>query len=108
TGAPPRFFFGAGVLFAFVAGIVAASHCARRHRWAFTRGSWWNRAQIRQQLRTGGKSFAMQIGGVLAGTAPVFAISGGAGPQFVPYLSIPLTLLNAPLGVLNSFSASLQ
>ena len=107
-GAPLGFVFGAGVLCAFVAGIVAASHCARRHRWAFTRGSWWNRAQIRQQLRTGGNSFAMQIGGVLAGTAPVFAISAGAGPQFVPYLSIPLTLLNAPLGVLNSFSASLQ
>ena len=107
-GAPLGFVFGAGVLCTFVVGIVAASHCARNHPWAFARGSWWNRAQIRQQLRSGGKSFAMQIGGVLAGTAPVFAISAGAGRQFVPYLSIPLTLLNAPLGVLNSFSARLQ
>jgi len=100
--------FGANVLCNFLAGIAAAAHCCRRHPWAFHRGARWDWPVIRQQLRTGAKSFGMQIGGVLIGTAPVLAVSSGAGPQFVPYLSIPLTLLNTPLGIVNSFNASLQ
>jgi len=50
----------------------------------------------------------MQMGIVLSGSAPVFAISFAAGPQFVPLYSIPMSLLSAPMGILTSFSASLQ
>jgi len=99
---------GANAAGALLAGALAVRACWQRFPWAFQSGAWWQPAQIRQQLRTGGKSFAMQIGNVLFGTAPVLAISSGAGPQFVPYFSIPMTLLNAPLSVLTSFNASLQ
>jgi O-antigen/teichoic acid export membrane protein len=108
TGASLGWVFGANVAGALTAGLLAALHCCRRHRWAFQTGSFWERTQIRQQLRTGAKSLAMQVGNVLWGTAPVLAISSMAGPQFVPYFSIPMTLLNAPLSVMWSFSASLQ
>lgn len=108
TGAPLGWVFSGNVACAFVIGLVASIHCNRRHPWAFQRGPFWDRAQVLQQLRTGAKSLVMQIGAVLSGSAPVFAISFAAGPQFVPYYSIPLTLLHAPCGVLSSFSTSLQ
>jgi len=108
TGASLGLVFGSNVLCALGAGLVAAFACANRYPWAFERGSFWDTSLVKQQLRTGAKSFAVQVGGVIRNTAPVLAISSVAGPQFVPYLSIPLTLLNAPLGGVNSFSASLQ
>jgi O-antigen/teichoic acid export membrane protein len=108
THAPLGWVFAGNVAGTILTGLAAAIHCHYRHRWAFASGSLWEPAQIHQQLRTGAKSFAMQAGNVLWGTAPVLAISSCAGAQFVPYYSIPLTLLNAPLGVLSTFSASLQ
>lgn len=108
TRAPLGWVFAGNVAGVLVAGLCASAHSRRRHSWAFGSGSWWDPSQIRQQLRTGAKSFVMQAGNVLYGTAPVLTISAAAGPQFVPYYSIPLSLLNAPLGILNSFGASLQ
>ncbi len=108
TNAPLGWVFAGNVAGAALAGMAAAVDCRVRHAWAFTPGSFWEMAQIRQQLRTGVKSLAMQIGNVLWGTAPVLAISSGAGAQFVPLFSIPMTLLNTPLGILSSFSACLQ
>lgn len=89
-------------------GVLAAIHCRARHPWAFVRGAFWERARVRRQFRTGTSSLLMQSGTVFMGSAPVMAASLGAGPQTVPYLAIPLTLLNAPLGILSNFSASLQ
>ncbi len=91
-----------------LAGIFAMIHCLRGHRWAFRRGPLWEPAQLLEQVRTGARSLLMQAGTVLWGTAPVMAISLGAGAQFVPLYSIPMTLLNAPLGLLSTFSATLQ
>ncbi len=108
TGASLGVVYGANVGAALIAGIVMALHCHKRHPWAFARGHWCERSRIRQQMRTGAKSLVMQVGIVLWGTAPVLAISFAAGPQFVPFFSIPYTLLNAPLGFLASFSANLQ
>lgn len=106
--APLGLVFGANVLCSLIIGFVAAVHCARRHPWAFQHGSFWDARQVHRLLRTGGKSFAQQAGGILVGTAPLMAISTFAGTAHVPHLSIPLTLLNAPLSLMNSFGASLQ
>jgi len=108
TGAPLGWVFGGNAACAFLVGLIVSVHCRRRHPWAFQRGRFWDPVQVRQQLRTGAKSLVMQIGAVLSGSAPIFAISFAAGPQFVPYYSIPLTLLHAPCGVISSFSTSLQ
>jgi O-antigen/teichoic acid export membrane protein len=91
-----------------VVGIAAAFQCRRRHPWAFQPGAFWESCQVRRQFRTGVSSLLMQSGTVFLASAPVLATSLGAGPQVVPYLAIPLTLLNAPLGILSNFSASLQ
>jgi len=108
SGAPLGWVYAGNIAGALLAGLFAAIHCRTRHPWAFAPGPLWESAQIRQQLRTGVKSLTMQVGNVLWGTAPVFAISFVAGAQFVPYYTIPMTLLNAPLGILSSFSANLQ
>ena len=108
SGASLGYVFGANVAGTFVVGLIAATHCLRKYSWMFARGPFWDSQQIKLQLRTGAKSFAMQIGSVLSGTAPVLAISSAAGPQYVPYLTIPLTLLNLPITMLSSFNANLQ
>lgn len=108
AGAQLGIVFGANVLAAFLLGCLAAFHCYRRHRWAFAFGSFWDAATMRRQLRTGAKTFGIQVGNVLWGTAPILAISSAAGSQFVPLYSIPMSLLNAPLGVFNSLNSSLQ
>ncbi len=107
-GEPLGMVFGANVLCGLVCGLAAAMHCVRRHGWAFRWGPIWEHDQIRLQLRSGGKSFGMQIGGVLISTAPVFAISSQASVAAVPCLTIPLTLLNFPLSLMTSFNMTLQ
>lgn len=100
--------FGANVACLMVVGGLAAFHCMRRHPLAFLSGPFWDRPQMIRQLRTGIKSFAMQVGNVLTGTAPVLTVSSLAGAASVPCFSVPLTLINTPLNVVNSFNASLQ
>lgn len=106
--APLGLVFGANVACTFIVSILAAMHCMRRHPWAFQCGCFWDREQVRLQLRTGAKSFMLQVGNVFSGTAPVLAVSTFAGASYVPLLSVPLTLLTMPLSVLYSFNASLQ
>lgn len=108
TGAPLGWVYGGNVAGVVIVGVLAALHCRKRHPWAFRRGRFWDPVQVRRQFRTGVSSLLMQSGTVFLATAPVLATSLGAGARIVPYLSIPLTLLNAPLGILSSFSASLQ
>jgi O-antigen/teichoic acid export membrane protein len=108
TGSPLGLVYSGNIAAAILMGLLAANHCRIRHRSAFQRGPLWEINQVRQQLRTGAKSFVMQIGIVLSGTAPVLAISIGAGAQFVPLYSIPYTLITAPLSILATFSATLQ
>jgi O-antigen/teichoic acid export membrane protein len=108
SGASLGWVFAGNVAGSLTAGLLAGFHCRCRHGWAFQPGSRWEWPQVRQQLRTGAKSLTMQMGNVLWGTAPILAISTVAGAQFVPLYSIPMTLLNAPLGFALSFSASLQ
>jgi O-antigen/teichoic acid export membrane protein len=108
SGASLGWVYSGTIAGTLLAGICAMIHCLRGHRWAFRRGSLWEPAQILEQVRTGARSLLMQAGTVLWGTAPVMAISLGAGAQFVPLYSIPMTLLNAPLGLLSTFSATLQ
>lgn len=108
TGASLGWVYTGGLVGAALAGTGAAIHAARRHPWAFVKGPFFDREAVGVQLRTGMKSLVMQSGMVLWGTSAVFAISLGAGPQFVPAFSVPMTILNAPLGVIHAFSASLQ
>jgi O-antigen/teichoic acid export membrane protein len=108
SGAPLGWIQGGTLAGSLLAGILAAIHCLRGHRWAFRRGPLWEPARLVEQVRTGARSLLVQAGNVLWGTAPVMAISLGAGARFVPFVSIPTTLLNAPLGILTTFSATLQ
>lgn len=93
---------------ALLAGFACGLHAWRRHRWAFAHGPFWDRQQIRTQYRTGAKSFALQIGRVLTGSAPVLSITSQTNARFVPGFTVPLTLLNIPLSVVMSFNATLQ
>lgn len=99
---------GAGVFGPLVCGVACALHVRHRHPWALSWGSFWDREQVRLQCRTGAKSFGLQIGRTLVGSAPVMAISAQAGAGFVPGFTVALTLLNMPLNVTNSFNATLQ
>lgn len=108
SGASLGWVYSGTIAGTLLAGIFTVLHCLRGYRWAFRRGPFCEPAQLFEQLRTGARSLLMQAGNVLWGTAPVMAISLGAGAQFVPLYSIPMTLLNAPLGVVSTFSATLQ
>ena len=108
VGAALGWVLAANVLAATVLGALATLHCCHRHPWAFRRGPFWVSADVRRHLRTGGKTFGMQVGNVMWVTAPVVSISTFAGAHLVPFFSVPMSLLNAPLGALNSLNASMQ
>lgn len=108
TGAPLGLVYCGNLAALIIVSIPASIHCRTRHPSAFQRGPFWDYGHVRQQVRTGAKSFVMQVGMVLSGTAPLLAISVGAGAQFVPLFSIPYTLITAPLSILATFSATLQ
>lgn len=99
---------GGGVVGALVCGVACTVHAWKKHPWAFVQGSFWDREQIRLQLRTGAKSFGLQIGRTLVGSAPVIAISSQAGAGSVPVFTVALTLLNTPLNIVTYFNAMLQ
>ncbi len=108
TSAPLGWVYCGNLAALVVTGIPASIHCRKRHPSAFQRGPFWDYGQVRQQLRTGAKTFVMQVGMVLSGTAPILAVSIGAGAQLVPLFSIPHTLITAPLSLLATFSTNLQ
>ncbi len=91
-----------------LSGGAAALHAWRLHRWAFQQGSWVDRSQYRVQLGVGGKSFMLQIGRTLSGTAPTLGISSIVGPASVPLYTIPTTLLSLFFTPINSWNASMQ
>jgi O-antigen/teichoic acid export membrane protein len=89
-------------------GIAAAIHAWRLHPWAFTAGSWTDRAQYLVQLRIGAKSFVLQIGRTLGGTAPTLVISSILGPAMTPFYSVPMSLLSMFFTPINSWNANMQ
>jgi O-antigen/teichoic acid export membrane protein len=89
-------------------GAAATLHAWRRHPWAFTSGSWIDRAQYRAQLRIGAKNFMLQIGRTLGGTAPTLGISSILGPAMVPFYTVPNTLLSMFFTPINSWNANMQ
>ena len=91
-----------------VSGAAAALHVRRRHPWAFTGGSWTDRAQYRAQLRIGAKNFLLQLGRTLSGTAPTLVISSILGPAVVPFYTVPTTLLTMAFTPINSWNANMQ
>jgi O-antigen/teichoic acid export membrane protein len=93
---------------AIAGGVAALVHAYIRHRWAFERGSFVDLAQYKTQIRVGAKSFLLQIGRTLAGTAPTFGISSVFGPAAVPLYTVPTTLLGTFFGPINTWNASMQ
>jgi len=91
-----------------VVGLVALAHAWRRHPWAFQRGPWRDRSQYDAQLRVGAKNLLLQIGRTLAGTAPTLIISSVLGPAWVPFYTVPLSLLSLFFAPITSWSASMQ
>lgn len=89
-------------------GAAAAVHACCRHPWAFSRGSWTDRAQYRAQLRIGAKNFLLQIGRTLGGTAPTLGISSILGPAAVPLYTVPTTLLTMFFAPINAWNANMQ
>src|SRR5208283_4579876 len=55
-----------------------------------------------------GKNLFMQIGQTLGGTAPTFGISSILGPAFVPFYTVPMTLLGLFFTPVNSWSSNMQ
>lgn len=108
SGASLGVVLAANVTAAGIFGVAAALHCVRRNHSAFQNGVWWNSIQLKKQIRTGLKSFAMQLGNVLTGSAPVIAISRISGTALVPAFTVPLTLLNTPLSLVQSLNANMQ
>jgi O-antigen/teichoic acid export membrane protein len=100
--------FAGNVAGSCLAGFLAAIHTRRRHPWAFVNNKSIDYLQLRNQLRLGARSFSMQIGNVLWGTAPVLVISFVAGAKYVPLYSVPMTLISTPSNIISSFSANLQ
>jgi O-antigen/teichoic acid export membrane protein len=98
----------ANVVVACVFHVLAAAAAWYLYPWAFARGRMWERNQIRLQLRTGLKNFGLQIGDVIASTAPILAISSQLGTAAVPQFTVPLTMLKIPLGLFFSINAALQ
>ena len=91
-----------------IVGLVALVHAWRRHPWAFRAGDWTDRGQYEAQLRVGGKNLLLQVGRTLGGTAPTLAISSVLGPAWVPFYTIPLSLLSLFFAPIASWSASMQ
>jgi O-antigen/teichoic acid export membrane protein len=89
-------------------GCIAAVHAWRVYPWAFAPGSFTDRAQFRVQLRIGAKSFLLQIGRTLGGTAPTLGISSVFGPASVPLYTVPVTLLTLFFAPINSWNANMQ
>lgn len=108
SGASLGWIYSGNIAGTLIAGLLTVIHCLRDYRWAFRSGPLWETVQIMSQVRTGARSLLMQVGNVLWGSAPVLAISLGAGAQFVPLFTVPMTLLNAPMGIFSTFSANLQ
>ncbi len=94
--------------FSALCGAAASVHAWNRHRWAFRRGSWSDSGQYRAQIRVGGKNFLIQIGQTLASTAPTFGIGAVLGVAFVPFYTVPVTLLSLFFTPANSWSDSMQ
>jgi O-antigen/teichoic acid export membrane protein len=96
------------LVFTAASGVAAAVHAWRLHPWAFTAGSWIDRAQYRAQLRIGAKNFLLQIGRTLGGTAPTLGISSIFGPASVPLYTVPSTLLAMFFTPINSWNSNMQ
>lgn len=94
----------ATVAFAGACGV----HLWRRHPWIFSNGSWVDPEQLRLQLRTGAKVFALQIGRTIVSTAPSMSLSAAYGPASVPLFTVPYSLLQLLFTPLNAWSTSLH
>jgi O-antigen/teichoic acid export membrane protein len=89
-------------------GIGATIHLWAKHPWLLARGSLRDAQQYISQLRTGAKTFGLQIARTIQGTLPVLVISSVAGAAAVPLFSVPATLLGAVFGVFMSWNMSVQ
>jgi O-antigen/teichoic acid export membrane protein len=89
-------------------GLAAGAHLWRKYPWVMTRGGLRDIPQYALQLRTGAKSFGLQIARTIQGTTPVMVIGSVAGPAAVPLYSVPATLLGTVFGVFSSWNISLQ
>ena len=96
------------LVFTVLFGLAAALHAWRRHPWAFQTGHWMDWAQYEMQLRSGAKSLLLQIGRTFGGTAPTLGISTVLGPAFVPFYTVPCTLLSLFFTPINTWNANLQ
>jgi O-antigen/teichoic acid export membrane protein len=104
----PALALSAGLVVIGLCGAAAALHASRAFPWIFARGSLRDVAQYRRQLRTGAKSFGLQLARTIQGTTPVMVISSLAGPAAVPLYSVPATMIGTVFGVFNSWNMSIQ
>lgn len=97
----------ASALASVAVGFLCAAQTRRAHPTAFTGGR-VTRHQIVLQLRTGTKSFGLELGATLAGTAPTLALASIAGPAAVPFFAVPARLLSMGTSIVSSFAALMQ
>jgi O-antigen/teichoic acid export membrane protein len=98
---------GSSALVTLAAGAVAASQTRRAHPEAFGAAR-VTREQLLLQLHTGLKSFGLQVGYTLTGTAPTLALATVAGPAAVPFFAVPARLFGIGTGLVTSFCSLLQ
>lgn len=89
-------------------GVMAAVHLHAKHPWVIVSGGLRDLDQYMLQLRTGAKSFGLQMARTIQGTLPVLVISSVAGAAAVPLFSVPATLIGAVFGVFTSWNMSVQ
>jgi O-antigen/teichoic acid export membrane protein len=83
-------------------GLVCVVDTWKRHAQAFRRTPIELRELV-AQVRTGLKSFGIQVGAAMGGYAPVAAINQVAGPAMVPTFTLPNQIISLAAGVIGAF-----
>lgn len=95
------------VIVSVLMGCISVVYSFRRHPYAFRFGS-LEMEQLWTLMRTGAKSFGLQVGGAVAGSAPVLAIQGVVGSVAVPIYTLPSQILGFAAGIIGSFAIRMQ
>ena len=90
-----------------VAGCLGAAYAFARYRQSFAPAA-IEREHVSIHVRTGAKSFGLQVGAAIGSSAPVLAINHAGGSASVPSFTLPLQLINICNSLIVSFASLMQ
>jgi len=90
-----------------IGGVLAALLAYLSHRELFSPAP-IEGGQAIVHLRTGAKSFGLQVGGAIGSSSPVFSINHANGATAVPTFTLPLQLINVVNNIIVSFAHFMQ